>query len=86
MVFSDPYRSELRAILNKIGYDYDIEIVELEIPIDHIHMIVRAEPTDSPSRRIQVIKSIQRGSFFGSGQKSSDNIFEEENCGRRVIS
>ena len=63
-VFSEPYRSELRAILNKIGYDYDIEIVELEIPIDHIHMIVRAEPTDSPSRIMQVIKNISAREFF----------------------
>ena len=30
----------LKHIIQKIGYDYDIEIVELEIPVDHIHMVV----------------------------------------------
>ena len=29
-VFSEPYRSSLKAIILKAAYDYDIEIVELE--------------------------------------------------------
>ncbi len=85
-VFSDPYRSELRAILNKIGYDYDIEIVELEIPIGHIHMIARAEPTDSPSRRIQVIKSISAREFFQLRPEIKREYFWGGNCGRRDFS
>ena len=43
-VFEEPYRSELKAIINKIAYDYDIDIVELEILVDHIHMVIRSEP------------------------------------------
>ena len=45
----EPYRSELKGIIGKIGYDYDIEIVELEIPVDHIHMVVRMDPKISPA-------------------------------------
>src|SRR3990167_1369223 len=63
-VFTEPYRADLKAIIQKIGYDYDIEIVELEIPIDHIHMVVRAEPKDSPSSIMQKIKSISAREFF----------------------
>ena len=63
-VFSEPYRSELKAIIQKIGYDYNIDIVELEVPIDHIHMVVRSEPKTSPSKVIQVIKSISAREFF----------------------
>lgn len=48
----------------KIGYDYDIEIVELEIPRDHIHMIVLSEPKRSPSWIMQVMKSISAREFF----------------------
>ena len=40
-VFVDPCRRGRKAIITTIGYDYDIEIVELEIPIDHTHMVVR---------------------------------------------
>ena len=63
-VFSEPYRSELKAIIQKIGYDYNIDIVELEVPIDHIHMVVRSEPKTSPSKVMQVIKSISAREFF----------------------
>lgn len=63
-VFEEPFRSELKGIIKEIGYDYDIEIVELEIPVDHIHMVVRSEPKDSPSKIMQVIKSISAREFF----------------------
>ena len=60
----EPYRSELKGIIGKIGYDYNIEIVELEIPIDHIHMVVRTDPKVSPAYVMQVIKSISAREFF----------------------
>ena len=63
-VFSELYRSELKAIIQKIGYDYNIDIVELEIPVDHIHMVVKSEPKTSPSKVMQVIKSISAREFF----------------------
>ena len=47
-----------------IGYDYDIEIVELEVPVDNIHMVVRTEPKIAPSYVMQVIKNISAREFF----------------------
>jgi putative transposase len=63
-IFEEPYRSALKEIIYTIGYDYNIEIVELEIPVDHIHMIVKSEPKRCPSYIMQVIKSISARSFF----------------------
>ena len=63
-VFKEPYRENLKVIIRKIGYDHNIEIVELEIPEDHIHMVVRSEPKISPSRIMQTIKSISAINFF----------------------
>jgi putative transposase len=63
-VFSEPYRTTLKVIIEKIGYDYNIEVVELEIPVDHIHMIVKCEPKKSPSDIMQIIKSISAREFF----------------------
>jgi len=63
-VFMEPYRSELKSIIGKIGCDYDIEVVELEIPVNHIHMVVRTDPKISPAYVIQVIKSISAQEFF----------------------
>ena len=63
-VFIEPYRTVLKTIIEKIGYDYNIEIVELEIPVDHIHMVVRSEPKVCPSQIMQIIKSISAKKFF----------------------
>ncbi len=63
-VFPPSLREAMKAIILKIGYDYDIDIVELEIPEDHIHMVVRSEPKQSPSKIMQVIKSISAREFF----------------------
>ena len=63
-IFSEPYRESLKAIIGKICYDNDIELVELEVPVDHIHMVVRTEPKLSPSDVMQVVKSISAREFF----------------------
>jgi putative transposase len=63
-VFVEPYRSKMKAIIQKIGYDYDIDIAELEIPEDHIHMVIRGIPKQSPSDVMQIIKSITAREFF----------------------
>jgi putative transposase len=63
-VFTEPYRTILKDIIFQIGYDYNIEIVEIEVPEDHIHMVVRCEPRVSPSDIMQVIKSISARQFF----------------------
>lgn len=63
-IFSEPFREAMKAIIQKIGYDYDIDIVELEIPPDHIHMVVKSEPKKSPSQIMQVVKSISARELF----------------------
>ncbi len=63
-VFTEPYRSSMKKIIYKIGYDYNINIVELEIPVDHIHMVVRSEPKVCPSKVMQIIKSLSARNFF----------------------
>jgi putative transposase len=63
-VFKSPYREVLKDIIKKVGYDYNIDIKELEVPLDHIHMIVKSEPKMSPSYIMQVIKSISARKFF----------------------
>jgi len=73
----EPYRSELKSIIGKIGYDYDIEVAELEIPVNHIHMVVRTDPKISPAYVIQVIKSISAQEFFRIRPEKRENIFGE---------
>jgi putative transposase len=54
-VFEEPYREVLKKIIEKIGYDYNIEIVELDIPEDHIHII--------PTPNVQTIKQLKMRRF-----------------------
>jgi len=63
-VFEESYRTVLKDIVRKFGYDYDIDMVELEVPTDHIHMVVRSEPKASASSVMQIIKSISAREFF----------------------
>ena len=50
-VFSSPYREKLKLIIHKAGYDYNIEIVELDIPEDHIQMVDEQLGRKQPSFR-----------------------------------
>jgi putative transposase len=63
-VFVEPYRPTMKGIIQKVGYDYDIDIVELEIPNDHIHMVIRGIPKQSLSDVMQIVKSITAREFF----------------------
>ena len=63
-VFTEPYRSTLKEIIATITYDYNIELVELEVPIDHIHMVVKSVPKQCPSKIMQIVKSISTQKFF----------------------
>jgi putative transposase len=63
-VFIEPCRATMKAIIQKVGYDCDIDVVELEIPEDHIHMVVRGIPKQSPNEVMQIIKSIAAREFF----------------------
>jgi putative transposase len=63
-VFLEPYRATMKAIIQKIEYGYDIDIVELEIPEDYIHMVFRGIPKQSPSDVMPIIKNITAREFF----------------------
>jgi len=62
-------------MIKKIGYDYNIDIIELEIPVDHIHMVVRCPPKVAPSYIMQVIKSISARNFFKLYPEIRDKYF-----------
>lgn len=55
----------LEVVIAKAAYDYGIDLVEVEIPEDHLHMVVRVEPKMAPSDVMQVIMSISAREFSG---------------------
>ncbi len=74
-VFQEPYRSDLKGMIIKAAYDYDMEIEELEIPDDHIHMMIKTLPRMSPSEVMQKIKSISAREFFNKYKEIKEKYF-----------
>jgi len=65
------------------GYDYDI--VEFEIPEDHIHRVIRSILSQPPSDVMQVIKHITVREFFRVYSEIKKNTFGVESYGLNVI-
>lgn len=80
-VFSEPYATTLKSMLHKIGYDYNLPVSELEIPVDHIQppvtavMMVESEPKMAPSRIMQIFKSISARQFFATYPEIKQKYF-----------
>ena len=51
-------------IIKQAAYNYDMEVTEIEVLPDHIHMLLKALPRHSPSSIMQTIKSIAAIQFF----------------------
>jgi len=63
-VFSKLYCDVLKEILKNIEYGYDIDIDELEMPEDHLPVVVRGESTMVPMDMMPVVKSFSAQEFF----------------------
>jgi putative transposase len=58
-------RSEyLKWILKKLAAEYEFAIVEMEVMPDHVHLFIEAPPRHSPSKLMNVIKSITAREMF----------------------
>lgn len=66
MVLSVKYRKEvfveeeiissIKTIFNKIASDFDVEIMECECGLDHVHILFRSKPTLDMTKFINIIK------------------------------
>jgi putative transposase len=53
----------MKAIIIKTGYDYDFDIQELEIPENHIHMVIKGEPKQPQSCYVSDKKYLSKRIF-----------------------
>jgi putative transposase len=63
-VFTEKVESSLQNICIEIGKRYEIDFVEIGTDEDHVHFLVRSVPVMSPSRIVQIIKSITAKTIF----------------------
>lgn len=48
--------SDVKNIFSKIASDFDVEILECECGVDHIHVLIRTKPTLDMTRFINILK------------------------------
>ena len=64
ILIKEDYIKYLCSLVNEIAERYEFEIEELGSDGDHVHILVSSPPRYSPSRVIQIIKSITARMMF----------------------
>ena len=54
----------MKEILVRICYEYEFDVKAIEVMRDHVHILVGANPTWSPSKIVQILKSKSAIEFF----------------------
>ena len=52
----DNMLSDIKKIINKIASDFDVQILEMECGVDHIHILFRSKPTLDMTKFINILK------------------------------
>ena len=73
LFFNEEYQNYIKTILSEIEKRYFIIPEAIGFDEDHVHLLVQAAPKYSPSRIIQIIKSITAREMF----KKFEEIKEE---------
>ena len=73
LFFNEEYQNYTKSILQEIEKRYFITPETIGFDEDHVHLLVQAAPKYSPSRIIQIIKSITAREMF----KKFEEIKEE---------
>ena len=63
-VLNREIKEKLKEIFFQIAEEYDCEIIEQRVMSDHVHLFLSAPPKYSPSRLVNIIKSISRNEIF----------------------
>ena len=53
-----PYGEEMKRLLIDISYENDLDVVEMEVDKDHVHMLVRYPPTKSILQIVKLYKQV----------------------------
>ena len=54
----DHTKARVKVVLKAIAFQYDMEIGELEVMSDHVHLMLCAPPRMAPAHAVQILKSL----------------------------
>ena len=64
VVFSEDVDTEIKNICLEIGKRYEMVFIEIGTDNNHVHFLIQSVPAQSPSRIIQIVKSITAKELF----------------------
>ena len=64
IIFSEEEDQGLKVVCLDIAQRYDMVFVEIGTDRDHVHFLVQSVPSYSPTRIVQIIKSLTAGEIF----------------------
>lgn len=64
VVFSKDVDNEIKNVCLEIGKRYEMVFIEIGTDKNHVHFLIQSVPTQSPSRIIQIVKSITAKEVF----------------------
>ena len=64
VVFTDKVDKVLREVCVEISKRYDINFLEIGTDEDHVHFLIQSVPMYSPSKIVQIMKSITAREIF----------------------
>ena len=53
-----------KRVLERIAREYEWEVVEISIQVDHVHLFLHVPPKYSPAQVVQIMKSSSAGEIF----------------------
>jgi putative transposase len=57
-------QKSLRTVISSIAESWGLEVKELEVMADHVHLFIRAPPTESPVGIVKALKGISARALF----------------------
>ena len=64
VVFDQKVDEILKEVCLEIGKRYQIEFIEIGTDKDHVHFLIQSVPTYSPTKIIQIVKSLTAREIF----------------------
>jgi putative transposase len=78
LILQGPIAQSLREIFYGIAERYELEIDTLEVRSDHVHLFLSAPPKYSPSRVVQILKSVSARELFRRHPKLREQLWGGE--------